>query len=73
VLGLELRRWDVTERAVQAVVVEPADVFDNSELELRSGAPDAVGDQLGLEAVDEALGDGVVVASLTEPPDARTR
>jgi hypothetical protein len=32
-------------------VVEPADVLDNSQLELRPGLPDAVGDQLGLEGV----------------------
>jgi hypothetical protein len=38
---------------MQAVVVKPADVFDDRELKLRSGAPDAVGDQLGLEAVDK--------------------
>ena len=46
---------------MQSVVVEPADVFDDGELELGPGAPDAVGDQLGLEAVDEALGQRVVV------------
>jgi hypothetical protein len=46
---------------VQAVVVEPADVLDDGELELRSSLPDAVGDELGLEAVDEALGERVVV------------
>ena len=53
--GLHLGRWDVAEGLVEAVVVEPADVLDDGELELRSGAPDAVGDELGLEAVDEAL------------------
>jgi hypothetical protein len=37
------------------------DVLDDGELELGAGAPDAVGDQLGLEAVDEALGERVVV------------
>ena len=46
---------------MQALVVEPRDVFDDRELELRAGAPDAVGDELGLEAVDEALGQRVVV------------
>jgi len=40
---------------VKAFVVEPGDVLDDGELELRAGAPDAVTDQLGLEAVDEAL------------------
>ena len=46
---------------MQAGVVEPAEVFDDGELELVAGVPDAVGDQLGLEAVDEALGQRVVV------------
>jgi hypothetical protein len=50
---LELGGWDVAERLVQAGVVEPADVLDDGELELGPGAPDAVGGQLGLEAVDE--------------------
>jgi hypothetical protein len=40
-------------------VAEPADVFDGGELELGSGAPDAVGDQLGLETVDERFGQRV--------------
>jgi hypothetical protein len=44
---------------VESAVVEPADVFDDGELELGAGAPDAVGDQFGLEAVDEALGERV--------------
>ena len=57
--GLHLGRRDVAERLVQTGVVEPADVLDDGELELRAGAPDAVGDELGLEAVDEALGQRV--------------
>jgi hypothetical protein len=44
---------------VQARVVEPADVLDHGQLELRAGAPDAIGDQLGLEAVDERFGERV--------------
>jgi hypothetical protein len=44
---------------VEALVVEPGDVLDDGELELGAGAPDAVADQLGLEAVDEALRGGV--------------
>jgi hypothetical protein len=40
---------------VHPIVVEPADVFHDRELELSAGTPDAVGDQFGLEAVDEAL------------------
>jgi len=46
---------------VQALVVEPGDVFDDGQLQLRARAPDPVGDQLGLEGVDEALGHCVVV------------
>ena len=55
---------------MQPLVVEPADVFDDRELELRSRAPDAIGDQLGIEAVDEALGERVVVG-ITDGPDRR--
>ncbi len=44
---------------MEALGVEPGDVLDEGELELSSGAPDAVADQLGLEAVDEALGASV--------------
>ena len=43
-------------------MVVPADPFDDGELQLRAGAPDAVADQLGLEAVDEALGHRVVIS-----------
>jgi len=42
-------------------MVEPADVFDHRQLELGARAPGAVGDQLRLEGVDEALGHRVVV------------
>ena len=44
---LELNRRDVAERLVQTRRVEPADVFDDRELELGAGLPDAVGDLLG--------------------------
>jgi len=56
---------------VSAGVVEPADIFDDRELELRSGAPDAIGDQLGLERVDEGLGKRVVkrVADRSDRPE----
>jgi hypothetical protein len=70
--GLPFGRRDVAERFVQTAVVEPADVLDDGELELRSSAPDAVGDELGLEAVDEALGERVVVGVPTDPTDAST-
>jgi hypothetical protein len=53
-------RRDVAERFVQAGVVEPADVLDDRQLELRARSPDAVGNQLGLEAVDERLGERIV-------------
>jgi hypothetical protein len=49
-VSFELGRWDAAERGVQALVVEPGDVLDDGELELRAAAPDAVADQLGLEA-----------------------
>jgi hypothetical protein len=52
-------RGDISEGGVQAAVVEPADVGGDRELELGWCSPDAVGDQLGLEAVDEALGERV--------------
>jgi hypothetical protein len=44
---------------VETLVVEPGDVFDDREFELGAAAPDAVSDQFGLEAVDEALGERV--------------
>ena len=53
---LELDGWDVVQCGVQPSGVEPADVVDDGELELGAGAPDTIGDQLGFEAVDEALG-----------------
>ena len=37
---------------MQARGVEPGDVLNDGELELAAGAPDAIGDQLGLEAVE---------------------
>jgi hypothetical protein len=46
---------------VEALGVEPGDVLDDGELELCAGTPDAVADQLGLEAVDEALRGRVVI------------
>jgi hypothetical protein len=46
---------------VEALVVEPGDVFDDRKLELRAGAPDALADQLSLERVDETLGERIVV------------
>ena len=68
--GLEFGGWDVAERLVQAGGVEPGDPLDDRELELGAVAPDAVGDQLALEGVDEALGQRVVVG-VADRPDAR--
>jgi hypothetical protein len=47
---------DVAEALVSSLVVEPADVLDDRQLELRAGASDAVVDELGLEAACDALG-----------------
>ena len=58
---LVLGRGHTSERCVEAFVVEPGDVLDDRELELGAGPPGAVTDQLGLEAVDEALGERVVI------------
>jgi len=55
---LSLPRWLIPERFVKTLVVEPGDVLHDGELELRAAGPDTVGDQLGLEGVDEALGQG---------------
>ena len=51
---------------MQPVVVVPADPFNDGEIELGTGLPDAVADQLGLEAVHETQ-----IASGTTPPAAR--
>src|SRR2546430_1406964 len=70
VLFLELGGRDVAEARVQPGVVEPAEVFDERKLELRAAAPDAIGDQLGLEALDERLGEPIVV-SVADRSDRR--
>jgi hypothetical protein len=59
---LVLCRRDVPQRGVQPAGVKPGDVDDGLKLQLGGGAPDAIGDQLGLVAVDEALGERVVIA-----------
>jgi hypothetical protein len=46
---------------VEAVVVKPAHVFHDRELQLGAGAPHSIFDQFGLERVHEALREGVVV------------
>jgi hypothetical protein len=56
---LVFRGRDVAEALVQTGAVVPADVLDDGELELAARAPDAIGDQLRFEAVDERLGERV--------------
>ncbi len=51
-------------------MVEPADVLNDGEFELAAGAQDPVGDQLGLERVDEALGHRVAIG-IADRPDRR--
>jgi hypothetical protein len=65
--GLDFGRGPVAEGLVQSGGVEPGDLFDDRELELRAGAPDAVADEFGLEGVDEALGQRVVVGAADRP------
>ena len=61
VLAFVLDGRSVPDRGVQPAVVEPADVGDDAELELRVRSPHAVGDQLGLERVHERFGERVRV------------
>src|SRR5665811_1913491 len=58
---LDFAWWTVVEAFVDALVVEPRDVLQDGELELAAAGPGSVCDELGLEGVDEALSDGVVV------------
>jgi hypothetical protein len=51
---LELGGRHVTPRLVQAAVVEPADVFDDGELELAAGAPEDLSDLLCEVGVTDA-------------------
>ena len=52
---------------MQTVVVEPRDPFDDCQLKLQARPPDAVGDQLGLEGVDELSAIALSSASPTLP------
>jgi hypothetical protein len=70
VLAFVLDGRSVPDRGVQPAVVEPADVGDGRVLELRVGAPHAIGDQLGLVAVDERFGERVV-ESVSDSADPR--
>ena len=68
----ELDGWDVAERLVQPIVVEPRDPLHGRELELRAGAPHAVGDQLGLVGINERSASALSSASPTVPIEAST-
>jgi len=58
-----LGRWDQSDLAVQAPVVEPVDVFGDGDLQVVDVLPRAlVADQLGLEQRVERLGQGIVIA-----------
>jgi hypothetical protein len=46
---------------VKAPLVVPADPFDDRQLELVSGSPRTIGDQLGLERVHERFRERIVV------------
>ncbi len=78
VVGLELRRWDHPQLAVQAAVVEPVDVVHRGVLDVVQAAPGAaVSDQLALGAAQLAawrrLWDELLLAevarTLEETPD----
>jgi hypothetical protein len=58
---LDLSGWPVVEVFVDSFVVEPGDVSDDRDLELAATRPGSVGNQLGLEGVDEALSGRVVL------------
>jgi len=57
VLGLELNRWDVAQRAVEAGVVEPPHPVQGGELEVADASPRAVvADAFGLVQPDRGFG-----------------
>ena len=59
--GFELDGRDVADARVKPSLVVPADPPRDLELELIAGLPDPIGDQLGLERIDERLGQRVVI------------
>ena len=66
---LELRRWYVTDLAVQPAVVEPIDVLEGLDLDLINLPPRAApADQLGLVEPDPRFGQGVVIR-ISDRPD----
>jgi hypothetical protein len=67
----ELGWGNASERSAEPLGVEPRDVLDGGELELCAGAPDAVTDQLRLEAVDEALALTVTGVAVMDERDVR--
>jgi hypothetical protein len=73
VIGLELHRRNITERAVQPTVVVPVDPLQHRDLDLLDTAPRATRtDQLGLEQPVDRLGQSVVVTVAFEPTDGWT-
>jgi hypothetical protein len=68
--GLRFGRWPIAERLVQLLVVEPADVFDDGQLELGAGAPNAVGDELVLKLSTKL---SAMALSPTEPIEPSMR
>ena len=62
VVTFELGRWDESNLAVQASVVEPVDVLRGGDLEVVDVSPgSAVADEFGLEQRVERLGQGIVI------------
>ncbi len=70
---LVLDRWDVSEGAVEAVLVEPVHPVQGRQLEVVDAAPGSlVADALELVEPDQALGLGVVVG-IADAADRRNR
>ena len=57
---------------MQPAMVEPVDVFEDSELHLGAGLPHTVFDQLRFERVDKDSAIALSYASPTDPTDAST-
>jgi hypothetical protein len=67
VAGFELGWAEVSQAAVQAGAVVPADVLGDGPAGSSSGDPGLQVDQLALDGAEEALGQGVVPAPRTQP------
>ena len=68
--ALRIGGRDVAELAVQARVVEPAEVLDDGDLGFEARCEDAALDELALERCDEALGHRIVIP-VGDRPDRR--